>query len=259
MKHKQTAAFLTSLAMLAGTVPVTAFAADDSAAFSGYVLMNIPYSDFYAAEGAAIGDVDAVSSATNKTGNYGKAGGVYHSGKTAETDAEGNITAVGGANGSKVQGVTWAVKAESLDAVKALGGSEITDASGITTATLGKGSTSSNTLVGYEALTEAPAYSYYVLDSAPDNYLVLSGKSFQAGNTAAVNSGSIDAPVSYGTNWGDVQLNLGESRGFGIAYSIGSGTGNTLTAVTFSQQIKNSTEAAWLVACLDYICNQCAD
>ena len=47
-----------------------------------------------------------------------------------------------------------AVKAESLDAVKALGGSEITDASGITTATLGKGSTSSNTLVGYEALTE---------------------------------------------------------------------------------------------------------
>jgi len=88
MKHKQTAAFLTSLAMLAGTVPVTAFAADDNAAFSGYVLMNIPYSDFYAAEGAAIGDVDAVSSATNKTGNYGKAGGVYH---TVEFSADNYI------------------------------------------------------------------------------------------------------------------------------------------------------------------------
>ena len=40
-----------------------------------YVLMNIPYSEFYTAEKADIGDVDAVSSATNKVGNYGKAGG----------------------------------------------------------------------------------------------------------------------------------------------------------------------------------------
>ena len=212
MKHKKYAAALLALSVASSMMPLSAIAAEtEETGFSGYVLMNIPYSQFYTAENAEIGDVDAVSSATNKTGNYGKAGGVYHSGTTAATDEEGNITAVGGENGSQVRGVTWAVKADSLDAVKALGGTEITDDATVTTATLGRGQASSSVLNGYEALTEAPAYSYYILDSEPENYLVLDGTSFSTGENS-VSTASIDVNVSYGTNWGDIQLNLGEAE-----------------------------------------------
>jgi len=209
MKHKKFSAAVLSLAVIANAVPAVAFAEEAmSNDFSGYVLMNIPYSEFYTAENAEIGDVDAVSSATNKTGNYGKTGGAYHSGTTAEIAEDGTVTAVGGANGSQVKGVTWAVKADSLEAVKALGGTEITDDSTVTTATLGRGQTSSNVLVGYEALTESPAYSYYVLDSVPENYLVLDGTTFKAGNDTVTSSAEIEVPISYGTNRGDIQLDV---------------------------------------------------
>ena len=44
-----------------------------------YVLMNIPYRDFYAAEGVAITELDAVTSATMaKTRVPERVGGSYH-------------------------------------------------------------------------------------------------------------------------------------------------------------------------------------
>ncbi|MBQ8087347.1 MAG: Ig-like domain-containing protein [Clostridia bacterium] len=219
--------------------------------FNGYVLMNIPYEKFYAAETAAVGDIDALTSATNKTGNYGKAGGVYHNGKTASVDEAGNVTAVGGANGARVQGVTWAVKADSLDAVKALGGVEITDESTVTVATLGRGATSSNTLVGYQALTEAPAYSYYLLDSVPANYVSLSGGSFAAGSNSVNAQSAIVPGVSYGTNWGDVQLNLSEateaSGKLVNAVVLTAEDGTTVGLVQLGN-IWSSADVAWKVA-----------
>ena len=177
-----------------------------------YVLMNIPYSVFFNAEGADIADVDTVSSATNKTGNYGKSGGAFHSGKTAGTDGEGNVTAVGSENGSKVKGVTWPVKASDIDAVKELGGTHITDDASVTTATAGRGNISSNLLRGYQALTEAPAYAYYVLSEAPENFLELKDGKIVAGKNGAKTESKIDAEVRYGTNWGDVQLDLGAAE-----------------------------------------------
>lgn len=212
MKHQRLAAALLSAAVMANAVSLSALAAPEEEAFSGYVLMNIPYSAFYSADGGSIGDVDAVSSATNKTGNYGKAGGAYHSGVTAAFDDEGNVSAVGGANGSKVRGVTWAVKADSLEAVKALGGERVTDSSAVTTATAAHGKVSSNTLTGYETLTESAEYSYYVLDSEPANYLTLENGQFKAGKSDAAVSETIDVTASYGTNWGDIQLNAGEAE-----------------------------------------------
>lgn len=222
----------------------------DESNFSGYVLMNIPYSEFYAAENAEIGDVDAISSATNKVGNYGKAGGAYHSGTTAEVAGDGTVTAVGTQNGAKVQGVTWAVKADSLDAVKALGGVEITDETSLTTATYAKGSTTSNTLVGYETLTEAPSYSYYVLDSEPENYLVLNGSSFTAGvSSATVNT--INAEISYSTNWGDVQIDLSEAEaanGKIINAMIVTADDGTTKGFYHLDQIWAYNELAWEIA-----------
>ena len=210
MKYKKLMAAASALGIVSSVFSVSASAAanDD---FSGYVLMNIPYSSFYGVDSAGVSDVDAISSATNKTGNYGKAGGAYHSGITAGTAEDGSVAAVGKDNGSKVQGVIWAVKADSLDAVKALGGSEITDSSSVTVATMGHGSTNASVLNSYQALAEAPAYSYYVLNTAPANFVELDGTGFKAGNSSAA-SKNIDVSASYGTHWGDIQLDIGEAE-----------------------------------------------
>lgn len=237
------------IAAMLGAMPISA-SAEGEADFSGYVLMNIPFNEFYTAENVEIGDVDAISSATNKYGNYGKAGGGYHSGPTAEIAEDGTITAVGTQNGAKMQGVTWAVKADSLDAVKALGGVEITDESTLTMATFAKGKTSTSTLVGYEALTEAPSYSYYVLDSAPDNYLVLNGTSFTTGvNAAATNS--IDVEVSYNTNWGDVEFDLTaaeDTNGKLINAMVVTAADGTTKGFYHIEQIWAYNELAWNIA-----------
>ena len=221
--------------------------------FSGYVLMNVPYSDFYSAETASIGDVDAITSATNKVGNYGKAGGAYHSGTTAAQAEDGSWTAVGGENGAKLQGVTWAVKADSLDDVKALGGTEIKADSAVTTATAAHGAATSNDLKGYQTLTEAPAYSYYVLDEAPENYLVLENGKFKAGSVNAAAS-TINVTASYGTNWGDVQLNASEAADAAdkiinaVVLTADDGTTKGLTQLG---QVWSSKDIAWKVSVID--------
>ncbi|MBR1699195.1 MAG: FMN-binding protein, partial [Bacteroidales bacterium] len=149
--------------------------ASDSTSKAVYVMMNIPYDAFYGAEDAKNFDTDAVSSATNKVGNTGFAGGGYHSAATANIKEDGTLEAVGGANGAHMEGVTWPVKAESLDAVKALGGKEVTEDTKVTVATAGHGAVSSSERTGADALMEAPSYSYYVLANEPAYYLELSG------------------------------------------------------------------------------------
>lgn len=179
--------------------------------------MNVPYQAFYNA--AEVSDsefaYDAITSATNKVGNYGKTGGAYHEAATASIDEDGSVTAVGGENGAELEGVIWPVKVSSLSELEALGGTRITDESTKTVATLGRGQTSSIELVGYEALMEAPTYSYYVLSEAPANYMKLTVKdgaaTFKAGEEAAATEGEIESGVTYGGNWGDIQLSLTEA------------------------------------------------
>jgi len=67
-------------------------AAADPAPSDGYVLMNIPYAAFYAAEG--VSGVDAVTTATVKTYNQTMAGGSYHSGYVTEDASTGVILGV---------------------------------------------------------------------------------------------------------------------------------------------------------------------
>ncbi len=255
MKLKRITATLLSLAMVSGSLPFSVFADDQSDDdFSGYVLMNIPYGEFYTAENAVIGDIDAISSATNKVGNYGKAGGAYHSGISASISDDGTVTAVGGENGAKLRGVTWAVKVDNLDTVKALGGNEITDSSAVTVATLGKGQTSSSNLTGYEALMEAPDYSYYVLDSEPENYLEYDGTGFKSSKSTATSTATINVSASYGTNWGDVQLNVSEASEASdklinaVVITADDGTTKGLYQLA---QIWSSSDIAWKVAVTD--------
>jgi hypothetical protein len=83
-----------------GAEEVIDFASDLTG--QGYVLMNIPYADFFAAEG--IDGVDIVSTATVKTYNQNMAGGSYHAGYEAADPI----------SGAEILGVIYPVFVEDL-------------------------------------------------------------------------------------------------------------------------------------------------
>ena len=120
-----------------------------------YVLMNIPYSDFYAAEQNNSG-TDVVTSATKQKTLAGSlVAGSYH----VNTD------------GSDITGATFAVKvgSDSIDWSKF---KRVTDSDSVDITTSIKGKTSTTTYTGRDALFQAPSYSYYVLPKGemPANY-----------------------------------------------------------------------------------------
>ncbi|MBR1560733.1 MAG: hypothetical protein IJ646_10890 [Clostridia bacterium] len=121
-----------------------------------YVLMNIPYADFYAAESDV--PVDAVTSATLMKPRAGAlAGGSYH------VDPEG----------SDISGVVFPVYVEDVSALADLGGVEITDDSSVEITVTLKGEEQTTAYAGKDALFEAPSYSWYVLDEQPALYKTL--------------------------------------------------------------------------------------
>ena len=133
--------------------PAPAGPAPAAAEDAVYVLMNIPYAEFYAAEGA----VDAISSATlnGKAENKNVNGASYHE----SVDAG-------------IVGATYPVKATAadLEALKALGAVEVTDADNIHYELVARGNTEPVDLTGALALQKSPTYSYYVLSEAPASY-----------------------------------------------------------------------------------------
>lgn len=118
-----------------------------------YVLMNIPYDEFYKAEldeNAAA--VDAVSSATkNKTRNGSLAGGSYH----VNTD------------GTDITGVTYPVRVKTSDLS---GLTQVTDSSSVTITVNLRGKETTTEYKGQDALFESASYSYYALSSTPSYY-----------------------------------------------------------------------------------------
>lgn len=133
-----------------------------------YVLMNIPYAAFYAAEVTDASQIDAVTSSTMmKPRTIGLAGGSYH------VDPAG----------SDITGVIFPAYVENLDQLANLGGTEITDASQVEITVTNKGQESTTTFTGSEALFEAPSYSWYVLAETPAVYKTMSAE----GNFSAVN------------------------------------------------------------------------
>ena len=131
-------------------VPATA---EDKGA---YVLMNIPYADFYAAESDVA--VDAVTSSTLMKPRAGAlAGGSYH------VDPEG----------SDISGVIFPVYVEDVSALASLGGVEITDDSSLEITVTLKGEEQTATYAGKDALFEAPSYSWYALGEQPTVYKTL--------------------------------------------------------------------------------------
>lgn len=118
-----------------------------------YVLMNIPYGEFYKAElNENAAAVDAVSSATkNKTRIGTLAGGSYHVNP----------------DGSDITGVTYPVRVKTSDLS---GLKKVTDSDSVSITVNKKGKGETSTYTGKEALFESASYSYYALSSTPSYY-----------------------------------------------------------------------------------------
>lgn len=161
-----------------------------------YVLMNIPYDQFYAADVNNSVKVDAFTSATkNKVRTAGLAGGSYH------VDASGD----------EITGVTFPVKVgEGVDLSKY---KKITDESSVDITVTNRGQTSTATYTGKDALFESASYSYYTLSETPKYYkevtLNADGSLFfgKTQGTAQKVSG-VTPELTTQTSYGDYQLNL---------------------------------------------------
>lgn len=163
-----------------------------------YVLMNIPYAAFYKSETTNNDvDVDVFTSATkNKTRTTGLAGGSYHE----------------NADGSQIDGITFAVKVDpSVDLTKY---KEVKDTDKVDITVTNRGQTSTTTLEGKDTLFENETYAYYPLTGAPANYKEVSmdkdGKlvfSEVKGQKAEALTG-VTAELLTQSSYGDYQLNL---------------------------------------------------
>lgn len=115
-----------------------------------YVLMNIPYADFYKADGVA--GADAVSSATKQKTRASLAAGSYHV----------------NSDGSDITGVTFPVKISDASVLEKY--TQVTDESEVTITTNIKGKENTVTYKGQDALFESASYSYYTLSDTPSYY-----------------------------------------------------------------------------------------
>lgn len=164
-----------------------------------YVLMNIPYADFYKAElNKNDVKVDATTSATKqKTRSKKYANGSYHADK----------------DGEHISGITYPVKIEAGTDLSKL--TEITDTSKVSiTVKNKKGEEETEEYKGEEALFESADYSYYKLSTAPAYYKELTvnkDRTYSFGKTTATEKtveGAAIEEFKTSSKYGDYQLNL---------------------------------------------------
>ena len=159
-----------------------------------YVLMNIPYDKFYAAEGDA--DADAVTSATLNKTRSSLAAGSYHV----------------NSDGSDITGIVYPVKLSDASALKNL--TQVTDSSKVDITVSMKGKETTTTYEGKDALFESASYSYYVLSEAPSYYkeaTVNEDGTLSFGKvegTEAKTLSGVTAEFSTSSRYGDYQINL---------------------------------------------------
>ena len=162
-----------------------------------YVLMNIPYADFYKAE-LKKNDVkvDATTSATKAKTRSTLAKGSYHADNTGE----------------HISGITYPVKIKAGTDLSKL--TKITDASKVSITVNMKGKETTTEYKGKDALFESADYSYYVLSAAPAYYKELTvneNGSYSFGKTTATEKtvkGAAIEKFKTSSKYGDYQLNL---------------------------------------------------
>lgn len=163
-----------------------------------YVLMNIPYADFYKAE-LKKNDVkvDATTSATKAKTRSTLAKGSYHADNTGE----------------HISGITYPVKIKAGTDLSKL--TKITDASKVSITVNMKGKETTTEYKGKDALFESADYSYYELGTtAPAYYKELTvneNGSYSFGKTTATKKtvkGAAIEKFKTSSKYGDYQLNL---------------------------------------------------
>ena len=192
-------------AMLAGPVSVPAVFNNGVAVVKAdetnkgqdvYVLMNIPYADFYKAELNNTVKVDATTSATMAKTRSTLANGSYHADNTGE----------------HISGITYPVKIKAGTNLSKL--TKITDASNVSITVNMKGKETTTEYKGKDALFESADYSYYVLSTAPAYYKELTVNkdgTYSFGKTTATEKtveGAAIEKFKTSSKYGDYQLNL---------------------------------------------------
>ena len=170
-----------------------------------YVLMNIPYDEFYEAKG--VDGVDAVTTATVKTFNQTMAAGSYHDGYLVPDD-------IPGTDDAEILGVTYPVLVTDPSVLEGL--TLVTDESAATiTVAAGKSSLTTKEVTGIDVLFASPSYAYYVLADEPSSYkeLTVQDGSFSFGTaTAAAASETLDAEpsVSYTGHHTQIEISVSD-------------------------------------------------
>lgn len=195
-------------AMLAGPVSVPAVfnngvsvvkADETNKGQDVYVLMNIPYADFYKTElnKKNTVKVDATTSATKTKTRSTLANGSYHADNTGE----------------HISGITYPVKIKAGTDLSKL--TKITDASKVSITVNMKGKETTTEYKGKDALFESADYSYYELGTtAPAYYKELTVNedgSYSFGKTTATKKtveGAAIEKFKTSSKYGDYQLNL---------------------------------------------------
>lgn len=211
----------------------------DSLVTVQYVLMNIPYAEFYKAEttGNDIA-VDAFTSATkNKTRTKGLAGGSYHE----------------NADGSKIDGITYAVKVDpSVDLSKY---KEVKDGDSVEITVTNRGQTTTTTLTGKDTLFENASYAYYPLTEAPANYKEVSVDAdgnlvfSEVKGQEATKVEGVTAELSTETSYGDYELDLDglpeEIKSDNVNAVVVKTTDGTAYGMRHLENIWRGNEIAW--------------
>lgn len=159
-----------------------------------YVLMNIPYSEFYAADQVA--GADSVSSATKAKTRSTLAAGSYHV----------------NSDGTDITGITYPVKISDASVLKNY--TQITDDSKLSITVNMKGKETTTEYNGKDALFESASYSYYILSETPSYYKEatvnadgsLSFSEVKGATAQKISDASIDFTTD--TKYGDYELDV---------------------------------------------------
>lgn len=212
---------------------------------SQYVLMNIPYDEFYKADlkNNSV-KVDATTSATKQKTRNTLASGSYHA----------------NSEGDQINGVTFPVKVSDDFYDNNKGYTQITDDSKVDITTNMKGKVSTTTYEGKKALFESADYSYYVLSEVPSYYKTATvgtekKLSFGAvnGTKTQIDSDKVTTKFKTKTKYGDYQLNLDgikDAMGFNnddVVYGVIVSTDDTDYAMRHVENIWKTEELAWSV------------
>ena len=212
---------------------------------SQYVLMNIPYNEFYKADlkNNSV-KVDATTSATKQKTRNTLASGSYHA----------------NSEGDHINGVTFPVKVSDDFYDNNKGYTQITDDSKVDITTNMKGKVSTTTYEGKKALFESADYSYYVLSEVPSYYKTATVGTDKKLSFGAVNgaktqiaSDKVTTKFKTKTKYGDYQLNLDgikDAMGFeddDVVYGVIVSTDDTDYAMRHVENIWKTKELAWSV------------